>query len=799
VHITLLQQHDQTVNDLPIRMYGVVPVIVTNPQGELKPTITMPDILRSEREFTITIGEANRQNMTYTLAIVDEGLLDINNFRTPNPHAEFNRREALGVRTFDLYDWVVGAFAGELRPMFSVGGGDDFGPVSDKSSQRFKPVVKYLGPFELKKGRTDRHTIKLPPYVGSVRVMVVAGNTNNAYGKAEKTVPVQNPLMVLTTLPRVLGPNEEVLMPVNVFVMDKDIRNVRVDVKSSDLLELQEAPSKNVSFRGVGDELVFFKLKTKKQVGRAQITITATSGTETSTETIDIEIRNPNPLLTVFDSYVIRPGESQDIDYEFEDELPNNEVKLEFARIPSVNLSSSLQFLLGYPHGCAEQIISKAFPQLFLHHFVNLSSEQRKSIQENVDAVIRKLYTMQTADGGISYWSGSSQSNDWVTSYAGHFMVHAREQGYNISQSFLNEWRKYQRNRINRWNSGNYKDELLQTYRLYVFALMGEPDLASMNKLRERSNLSLQARWQLASAYAISGRREVARQIVTNLETQVNEYSAFNSNFGSSVRDEAMILETCILLDDMDQALTIARRISRHLNSNSYSTQTTAWALLAMARFADKSGKGDLKFTTSYLNRNNDVNTKDPVHMIDLTPVRKSGRVRVTNNGTANIYAGRTMISTPLEDRSPAVNNNLRIAVEYTDLNRQPINVTRLQQGSDFIVTIRITNPGINTITYTDMALTHIIPSGWEIFNTRLGNEEGSGHGDFPPGITYQDIRDDRVLSYFDLAPGRTQTVSVRVQASYLGRFFKPAIACYAMYDNTVYARTEGAWVEVVR
>ena len=97
------------------------------------------------------------------------------------------------------------------------------------------------------------------------------------------------------------------------------------------------------------------------------------------------------------------------------------------------------------------------------------------------------------------------------------------------------------------------------------------------------------------------------------------------------------------------------------------------------------------------------------------------------------------------------------------------------------------------------MALTHIIPSGWEIFNTRLGNEEGSGHGDFPPGITYQDIRDDRVLSYFDLAPGRTQTVSVRVQASYLGRFFKPAIACYAMYDNTVYARTEGAWVEVVR
>ncbi|MCL2246094.1 MAG: hypothetical protein FWC10_03160, partial [Lentimicrobiaceae bacterium] len=796
VHITLLQHHDQTVNDLPIRMYGVAPVVVVNPKGELKPIITMPDVLRTEKEFSITVAEANKQEMTYTLAIVDEGLLDINNFKTPNPYAEFNAREALGVRTFDLYNQVIGAFSGELKPLFSVGGGDEINRP-DKNSQRFKPVVQFLGPFELKKGSSNKHAVKLPPYIGSVRVMVVAANEYPAYGKAEKTVPVQNPVMVLTTLPRVLGPNEEVRMPVNLFVMDKAIKNVKIEVKSSELIQLQENASKSVEVKEVGDQLVFFKLKTQKATGKAQITVTATSGKEVSTETIDIEIRNPNPQLTVYDSYVVKPGETQEVIYEFDEELPENQVKMEYARIPSVNLSGSLNYLISYPHGCTEQITSGAFPQLFLHHFVNLSVEQKKKVQENVNETIKRLYALQTADGGIGYWSGSSQVNEWVTSYVGHFMACAKDLGYNISPAFLNGWKRFQKTRSNSWSSGNYSDELLQTYRLYSLAMMGEPDLASMNKLRERANMSLQAKWQLAATYALCGKKEVAKEMVRNLNAQVESYSAFNQNFGSNIRDEAMIMETCILLDDFEKALQIARRVSNYLNGNSYSTQTTAWCLMAMARFAEKSGKGDLQFSTSYLGKTTPIQTQNPVYMEDLTSVKKSGKVVVTNSGTGNLYLGRTIICTPLEDRSPAVSNNLKISVAYENLDHSSLNVSKLQQGKDFTIKVQITNTS-GVTTYTNLALTHILPSGWEIFNTRLGNEEGGSTRDYSQGITYQDVRDDRVLSYFDLSPGKSITVSIRVQAAYLGRFFMPAIACQAMYDNTVYARTEGVWVEVV-
>jgi uncharacterized protein YfaS (alpha-2-macroglobulin family) len=284
--------------------------------------------------------------------------------------------------------------------------------------------------------------------------------------------------------------------------------------------------------------------------------------------------------------------------------------------------------------------------------------------------------------------------------------------------------------------------------------------------------------------------------MVNSLQTQIKPYSAFNDNFGSNVRDEAMILETCILLNDMPQALNMARRISDYLSSGSYSTQTTAWALLAMARFAEKSGKGDLNFTTTYLGKTNKIETQDPVYMEELTQLKKSGKVSITNHGSSNLYLGNTMISAPMEDRSPAVNNNLKMTVEYADFNYKTLNPAQLKQGADFTITVKITNTG-GTTHYTNLALTHILPSGWEIFNTRLGNE--SGGQDFGVGITYQDIRDDRVLSYFDLAPGKSVTVTIRVQAAYLGRFFMPAIACQAMYDNTVYARTQGMWVEVVK
>jgi uncharacterized protein YfaS (alpha-2-macroglobulin family) len=193
VHVTLLQPHAQVLNDLPIRLYGMVPITVQDPQTILKPIITTAAVIRPDENSNISVSEANGKAMTYTLAVVDEGLLDLTRFKTPDPYSKFYAREALGVKSFDLYDYVMGSFGMQMNRILSIGGDEGIDRKSDKNkANRFKPVVKFIGPFHLKAGETAKHQIKIENYIGSVRVMVVAGY-DGAYGFAEKAVPVKSP------------------------------------------------------------------------------------------------------------------------------------------------------------------------------------------------------------------------------------------------------------------------------------------------------------------------------------------------------------------------------------------------------------------------------------------------------------------------------------------------------------------------------------------------------------------------------------------------------------------------------
>jgi len=222
VHISLLQPHASTLNDNPIRLYGVVPVSVENPATKIQPTIAMPEVLRPEETITVKVGEQHKKAMTYSIAIVDDGLLDLTRFKTPDPWNTFYAHEALGVKTWDVYDDVIGAFGGRIDQVFAIGGDGEMAGAKNKKANRFEPMVVHLGPFSLKDGETKSHQVKIPKYVGSVRTMVVAGNPEKeAYGSAENTTPVRKPLMILASLPRKITPGEKVTLPVTVFAMEK--------------------------------------------------------------------------------------------------------------------------------------------------------------------------------------------------------------------------------------------------------------------------------------------------------------------------------------------------------------------------------------------------------------------------------------------------------------------------------------------------------------------------------------------------------------------------------------------------
>ena len=810
LHISLLQPHAQTVNDLPIRMYGVVPVFVTNSQTVLQPQIQIPEVLRPETNFNVTVSEKSGKPMTYTLAIVDDGLLDLTNFKTPDPWNDFYSREALGIRTWDMYDNVLGASAGSYSSLFSTGGDATLKPA-DAKANRFKPVVKFIGPFYLGKGKSQTHTLKLPMYVGSVRAMVVAGQ-DGAYGNAEKTAFVRTPLMMLSTLPRVLSIQEEITVPVNIFAMENQVKNVTVSLQASGGgVQIVGANQQSLKFTQPGDQLVFFTLKTGSKTGKATIHLTANGGGQQTKETIEIDVRNPNPVVTLRNSQWIEAGQSKELSYNLSGSSTNNQIKLEVSRIPSVDISRRFDFLYNYQHHCTEQLTSKALPLLFVAQFKTLDKTEAEKIKTNVQEAIRQIYGRQLPNGGFVYWPGNAVADEWISSYAGMFLTLAQEKGYAVHANVLNKWKRFQRAAAQNWRmpqeaSGwqQWQSELQQAFRLYTLALAGVPEYGAMNRMKEQTGLSIQAKWRLAAAYALTGKMKPAEELVYNVETTVNPYSSMNQIYGSSDRDEAMILETLILMNRERDALQQAKVVSKNLSQEDwFSTQSTAFALMAMGRLAEKLS-GTLDFVWSWNDKQQPaVKSAKAVFEKEIATTPKSGTVSVKNQGKGALSVDLITRTQLLNDTLPAISDNLRMDIRYANLNGTPLSVNDIIQGTDFMAITSISNIS-GTSDYTNLALTHIIPSGWEIYNERIiasetENAAADGSGQSVSKYSYQDIRDDRVLTYFNLRRGETKVFTVRLQATYAGNFILPAVQCEAMYDVNVQARSKAGRTTVSR
>ena len=810
LHISLLQPHAQTVNDLPIRMYGVVPVFVTNSQTVLQPQIQMPEVLRPETNFNVTVSEKTGKPMTYTLAIVDDGLLDLTNFKTPDPWNDFYSREALGIRTWDMYDNVLGASAGSYSSLFSTGGDATLKPA-DAKANRFKPVVKFIGPFYLGKGKSRTHTLKLPMYVGSVRAMVVAGQ-EGAYGNAEKTAFVRTPLMMLSTLPRVLSIQEEITVPVNIFAMENQVKNVTVSLQASGGgVQIVGANQQSLKFSQPGDQLVFFTLKTGSKTGKATIHLTANGGGQQTKETIEIEVRNPNPVVTLRNSQWVEAGQSKELSYNLSSSSANNQIKLEVSRIPSVDISRRFDFLYNYQHHCTEQLTSKALPLLFVGQFKTIDKIEAEKIKTNIQEAIRQIYGRQLPNGGFVYWPGNAVADEWISSYAGMFLTLAQEKGYAVHSNVLNKWKRFQRAAAQNWRmpqdaSGwqQWQSELQQAFRLYTLALAGAPEYGAMNRMKEQAGLSIQAKWRLAATYALTGKMKPAEELVYNAETTVSPYSSMNQIYGSSDRDEAMILETLILMNRERDALQQAKVVSKNLSQEEwFSTQSTAFALMAMGRLAEKLS-GTLDFVWTWNDKQQPaVKSAKAVFEKEIATTPKSGMIAVKNQGKGALSVDLITRTQLLNDTLPAISDNLHMDIRYANLNGTPISVNDIMQGTDFMAITSISNIS-GTSDYTNLALTHIIPSGWEIYNERMvapETESGAadGSGKSVSKYNYLDIRDDRVLTYFNLRRGETKVFTVRLQATYAGNFILPAVQCEAMYDVNVQARSKAGRTTVSR
>jgi alpha-2-macroglobulin len=795
VHVTLIQPHRDRVSDAPIRLYGVIPIMVDDPATRLEPILQTADEFRPLEKIKIQVREKNARPAVYTLAVVDEGLLGLTRFQTPDLRTEFFRREALGVKTWDLFDEVVGAYGAELARILALGG-DESGEEGEEARKprRFPPVVLFEGPFELKARETATHELEMPQYFGAVRVMVVAGR-DGAFGSDSKSVPVRRDLMALPTLPRVVRPGEKIEMPIAVFVTNPSLKNVTVGLETNAMFQIEGESTKNVFFAAPGDQIVSFTLRAADAVGSGEVRFRIRSGSERIEDVVAIPVLGSNPLVTQTTPLEVRPGETLKHEVAPFGLANTNTVTVEASSVPPLNLEKRMDDLIQFPHGCLEQTLSTVLPQLYLKGLLRLDPERQKAIEDNVKAAIDKLGRFQMPNGAFSYWPGDREGHDWTTAYAGFFLLEAARLGYHVPTAMLDKWKANQRMLSNAWTAGPAAQQLIQAFRLYGLASARTPDLGAMNRLRETANLDGTAAVTLAAAFHLTGQPDAAADLAKRADLKVAPYRDDSVTFGSEFRDAALIIRGLVLIGRSDRAKSLLDDVSRVLGSDRWlSTQEAAFGLMAVSSYYGSADIKPFRFRLGWDKEAlREIDSAVPFYQQVFADFPAAGRsLAVENPGDSPLYLNIYRRGMPPAGFEQESSNGLALTVRYHDMRRTPIPIDRLSQGLDLLVDIRVKN--LTSRKLNNLVLSHLVAAGCQIKNPRFAMDDEAA-----APVDYQDFRDDRIYTYFDLEPGAEKTFRVVLNASYRGRYYQPGLAVEAMYEAAVHANTRGQWIEIVR
>lgn len=804
--ISMVQPHNQNTNDLPMRLYGIRTLYVEGEATRLPLELDAPEELKPKQAFSIGVTSTSPKRATYTIAIVDDGLLDLTGFDTPAPWDYFFKKIRLGVSTLDNFDEILGTLYPDIDRYFSIGGGVSFDEERKKrlgksEVSRFEPVVLFEEPVTIEPGATARTSFTMPNYVGSVRLMIV-GAAGGSYGSLEKTIPVRQPLMILPTVPRVARPGDVFALPVSMFTMDDAIRNVRLSLELSSNLSSSGPLEIGIPFEKSGERDTAFTVTVGNRIGSDTATVVAASGSERADYTVHLPVESPNPYFTEVTDTTVAKGETVILVPEKFGLEGTNGAMIAFTRVPDIQLDKRIAYLIRYPYGCIEQTVSSVFPQMFLPHLADLRPHQKQMVTDNINAAIGRLSRYQMSDG-FSFWptegNRSPRFSDWGSNYVGHFLIEARERGYHVPQGLFGHWVKTAQKRAKLVDRKNHR---YQSYRLFLLALAGEPNAGAMNLVRENylPELDPLSRKLLAAAYHISGEKEAASVIDRSAPTEIPQYRELGGTYGSALRDRALITYLCVKMDDLKTAGRLLRETTRSFSPRGwYTTQESAMVLLCVGAFYDRSPftGGAVTFKVKMGDGKAETVTLGGYRTTRELDGMWDREISVTNESEGPLFVTLSIEGIPVDDRIETGHSGMTLARNFYDGDGRPMDVARLPQGKSFWVVYIVGNEIATPI--ETLALTSVFPAGWEIVNRRL---TGQAVPDWVQklGVTagdYMDIRDDRVNWFFDLSAKGRMVFAVEINPTFRGTYRLPPVVVEAMYSPEYFGRIAGGQVSV--
>ncbi|OGU16906.1 MAG: hypothetical protein A2X63_13990, partial [Ignavibacteria bacterium GWA2_35_8] len=771
VSATLFKKHTVD-NSTPFLVgHGYASMKVEKNSNKLPVKIIAPEKIKPNTSQTITVKTAPERNIFVTLAAVDEGILQVKNFKTPDPYGYMYAKRGLKVESYDLYKLLLPEIVGSS----SSGGGDEemFAEMLKKrtnpiTTKRFKLFAFWSGILKTNGNGEVKIPIKFPQFNGEVRLMAVA-YTEAKFGSAEKPMKVADDLIIEPEIPRFLAQDDSLVMPVTLINTTSRKGKVNVNVKVDGPLKILTHTSQYAEVEPNATEQVIFVLKSHSSVGNAKIII-ETSGMAKVKEEIDIAVRPVSPYLTYTGAGTIKGGASQNFSIPGGFLYGTQHSTLTISKFPAVKFAKQLKYLVGYPHGCIEQTVSKLFPQIYFAELTQLVAPEFYKTYNPVYYVkegIRKVESMQLYDGSMAYWQGGTYPSWWGSVYAAHFLLEARNAGFEVKQDVLKNLLYYlSRKARERSTYEYYRYEGTRTtitkiankeilYSLYVLALAGKGDISTMNYYKSRLNLvSADSKYLLAGAYAMMGKWSSYHELIPrNYKPEVT-YRETGGCFDSEIRANALMLEILLEVEPNNVQIPYIVKYLVQKIDNVYSTQENAFVFMALGKAASSKAKNDVKVDVFVGKKN--IGNYSGKDMTLTDDIMNGANVYLKGTGNGEVFY---FWSTEGISVNVSVNEEdmyMKVRRTYYDFRtKAEITNNQFYQGQLLVGKISLT--GLER-SAENIVITDMLPSGFEIENPRLNlSTDISWQIKNPISIDYMDVRDDRLLLFTKLWTGATK------------------------------------------
>ncbi len=774
--------------------------------GEIRPG--------TEAEFDVEVRDSQNQPARgeVTLAVVDEGIHGITNYANPDPLAWLQRLRKPDYRRAHYYDKVAYDFAAP-----AAGGDADLAArmgVSDNTWIR--PLALWSGTLTTDDTGHARVKMAFPEFTGQVRLVAVAAS-QYAMGAQASQMYVRRPYLLRAGLPRFMLPGDTAQCRVAVF--NNTDAPCRATLRWTPGGALKpDTGEQTLDIAAHAEASIVAPLTALDAIGQGNVgwEVIAMDGTgverERFTENTPIPVRAPSAFQTTTELIVLKPGESRDFTQTRFVEDGRASLRLSLSATPLLQLEKALGYAIGYPYGCIEQTISRAMPAFLLRRHADLVTPellQNTAIDAFVRSGVQKVFSMQTADGGLSTWPNGQDSYPYGSVYGLHFLTLVKQSGaLELPEKSLGELQEYVRRiafspaedlpaNMGAWPAAA---AFLQAYALYVLVLDG--DLRAAQQLDRFSNADLPraGRYLLAAALAqATGDMKRARAYMTSEPGTDDFEDGRGAILSSKTRNTAIELLALVQMKaDPKELAARAQTLADFLRQYPHgrTTQESAFVIAALSQYYDLLAAQQTG-ASAQVSADGKTQTLQRAQVYRGRHDGAGGRFSVVNTGNTVLYAALTSSGVPAQPDTSPVSKNMTIERHVYTAKGEEITAGAFKQAEAYIVAIQVKPAGDAAV--DSVVIEDPLPAGFEVENPRLQADALPGSS-FPEPATpdFLEVRDDRVAAMFSqIDPGEPRWFYYVVRATTPGRYQQPAARAEGMYDPDYAAATAPGTVEV--